>query len=150
MPEALVIRKATVECPFCATLNRVDLGRLEAQPKCGACQRPLHLDRPQVASDDTLEQILRETGVPVLVDFYADWCAPCRVMAPRLDDVARDRAGDVLVVKVDTDHHPGVAERYQVRGIPTLVVFSQAREVARQVGLVSAQQLDELVAKGVT
>ena len=150
MTDALVARKATVECPFCGTLNRVDLGRLEQRPKCGACERPLHLDRPQIASDDTLEQILRETEAPVMVDFYADWCAPCQVMAPRLDDLARDRAGDVLVVKVNTDQHGAAAERYRVRGIPTIIVFSGAREVARQVGLVSPQQLDELVPKGGT
>ena len=150
MTDALVARRVTAECPFCGTLNRVDLGRLEQRPKCGACERPLHLDRPQVASDDTLEQILRETEAPVIVDFYADWCGPCRVMAPRLDDLARNRAGAVLVVKVNTDHHAAAAERYQVRGIPTLIVFARAQEVARHVGLASVQQLDDLVTKGGT
>ena len=150
MTDMLVLRSATVECPFCATLNRVDLGRLGQHPRCGACERPLRLDRPQVASDDTLEQILRETDVPVMVDFYADWCGPCQVMAPRLDDLARDRAGDVLVVKVNTDRHGAVAERYQVRALPTLILFSRAREVSRQVGLASPQQLDDLVTKGGT
>lgn len=146
--------EALIECPFCATLNRVDLGRLDDRPKCGACSRPMLLDRPQVASDDTLEQILRGTDVPVVVDFYADWCGPCRVMAPILDDVARDRAGQVLFVKLDTDQNPAMAERYAIRGIPTLVLFSQAREAARRVGVVSRRELEELldsvtVAKGV-
>ena len=150
MAEAIVTRNVTVECPFCATLNRVDVGRLEQGPKCGACERPLHLDRPQVASDDTLEQILGETEVPVMADFYADWCGPCRVMAPRLDDLARDLTGQVLVVKLDTDSNGATAERFGIRGIPTLIVFSRGREVARQVGLVSRQQLEELLAKGAT
>jgi thioredoxin 2 len=154
MAETVLERKATVECPFCATLNRVDLGRALDRPKCGACGRPILLDRPQAASDDTLEQILRETEVPVVVDFYADWCPPCRVMAPRLDEVARDRAGQVLVVKLDTDHNPVMAERYGIRGIPTLIGFSVARETGRLVGIVARQQLDELIdsatgAKGV-
>jgi thioredoxin 2 len=148
MAEAVLERKATVECPFCATLNRVDLGRLEDRPRCGACGRPILLDRPLAASDDTLEQILRETDVPVLVDFYADWCGPCRVMAPRLDDVARQRTGQALIVKLDTDRNPVAAERYGIRGIPTLIVFSEGQEVARQVGIVSPAQLDEVLAKG--
>lgn len=147
MTETVMARKATVECPFCATLNRVDLGRLEDRPKCGACNRPLLLDRPQAASDDTLEQILRETEVPVLADFYADWCAPCRVMAPRLDDLARERLGQALILKVDTDHSPAAAQRYGVRGIPTLIAFSRGGEAARLVGIVSPRQLEDLLAK---
>ncbi len=150
MTETLVARNATVECLFCGTLNRVDLGQLGRRPKCGACERPMHLDRPQIASDDTLEQIVRETEVPLIVDFYADWCAPCQVMAPRLDDLARERAGHVLVVKVNTDHNGAVAKQYEVRGIPTLIVFTAGREVARQVGLASGQQLDGLVTRGGT
>lgn len=145
MSETLATRNATVECPFCGVLNRVDLGRVEDRPKCGDCGRPILLDRPQAASDDTLEQILRETDVPVVVDFYADWCAPCRVMAPLLDEVAHDRAGQVLMLKVDTDRNPVVAERYGIRGIPTLVLFEQARERGRQTGIISRRQLDELI-----
>lgn len=148
MAEAIVTRNATVECSFCGTLNRVDMGRLGSHPKCGTCSRPMLLDRPQVASDGTWERILNDTEVPVVVDFYADWCGPCRVMAPRLDDVARDWAGKALVVKLDTDRNATTAERYGIRGIPTLIVFSRGREVARQVGLVSRQQLEELMAKG--
>jgi thioredoxin 2 len=145
MTEALTTRKATIACPFCATLNRVDLGRLDQRPKCGSCGRPIRLDRPVAASDATLEQVLRGTDVPVLVDFYADWCGPCRILAPTLDDFARERAGDVLVVKLDSDRDASTVQRHGVRGLPTLVLFWRGQEVARRVGVVPRRQLDDLL-----
>jgi len=92
-----------------------------------------------------LDRIVADTDVPVLIDFYADWCGPCRVMAPVLDELAHDRAGEVLVGKLDTDRHPEVATRFGVRGIPTLIVFSGGREVARQVGAVPRAGLEALL-----
>jgi len=146
MPETLrESRRATVACPFCATLNRVDLARLADRPKCGSCSRPILLDRPLPASDENFERIVAETTVPVLVDFYADWCGPCKIMAPILDDVARQRAGDVLVLKLDTDRNPTVAQRFDIRGIPTLIVFRQNKEAGRRTGAVPRADLEALV-----
>ena len=146
MPETLrESRRATVACPFCATLNRVDLARLADRPKCGSCSRPILLDRPLPASDENFERSVAETTVPVLVDFYADWCGPCKIMAPILDDVARQRAGDVLVLKLDTDRNPTVAQRFDIRGIPTLIVFRQNKEAGRRTGAVPRADLEALV-----
>lgn len=137
--------KATVACPFCQTLNRVDLSRLEQHPKCGSCGRPILLDRPVAVSDDNFDQVTAGTTVPVLVDFYADWCGPCKVMAPVLDQLAAERRGSVLVTKLDTDKNQATALRFGVRGIPTLIVFSGGKEVAREVGAVPRQRLDALL-----
>ncbi|MGH7568613.1 MAG: thioredoxin [Gemmatimonadales bacterium] len=138
-------RRATVACPFCGTLNRVDLTRIKDRPKCGSCGRPLRLDRPLAVSDATLERVVAETTVPVFVDFYADWCGPCKIMAPILDDIAQGRTGEVVVLKLDTDRNPVMTERFGVRGIPTLILFQEGREAGRKVGAVPRAELDALL-----
>ena len=145
MASATITKQATLSCPFCETLNGVDLARLSDGPRCAACKRPFLLDRPQPITGETLDRILAETDVPVLIDFYADWCGPCRMMAPVLDQLARDRVGEVLVGKIDTDRSPEVARRFDVRGIPTLILFSGGREVGRQSGAVPRAMLDTLL-----
>ncbi len=137
--------KATVACPFCETLNRVDLTRIGQHPKCGNCGKPILLDRPIAVSEATFDQATSGTTVPVLVDFYADWCAPCKIMAPLLDDVARRRMGQLLVLKLDTDRNPAIQQRFGVRGIPTLILFRGGKEVDRRVGAIPAAELDALL-----
>ena len=141
-------RTATVACPFCSTLNRVDLARLDKGPKCGNCGRPILLDRPIAVSDSSFDRVTRETTVPVVVDFYADWCGPCKIMAPLLDDVARHREGELLVLKLDTDRNPQTGLRFGIRGIPTLIAFRNGKEVARRVGAVPPAELDAFL-KGI-
>jgi len=140
-----VERKATVACQFCSTLNRVDLSRVDHHPKCGQCGRPILLDRPLSISDDSFQPVIDGTDVPVVVDFYADWCGPCKTMAPILDELAHDRKGELLVVKLDTDRNPSTTTRFNVRGIPTLIVFTGGREATRQTGAVLRAGLDVLV-----
>lgn len=145
MTEPTGSRRVTIACPGCGQLNRVDLSRAGQRPKCASCGAPLPLDQPLPVTDQNLERIVRDAEIPVLVDFYADWCGPCKVMAPVLDQLAREGPGKVLVAKLDTDRNPAMAVRYGIRGIPTLIVFRGGREVAREVGAVPRQRLDALI-----
>lgn len=138
-------KMATVACQFCSTLNRVALERLGQGPKCGSCRRPILFDRPLRVGDETFQLVLAGTDIPVLVDFYADWCGPCKIMAPLLDTLARDRMGQVLVLKLDTDRNPVTPNEFGIRGIPTMILFQQGREAARQTGAVPRPELDAMI-----
>lgn len=118
---------------------------MEQHPKCGNCAKPILLDRPIAISDATFERVTTDTTVPVVVDFYADWCGPCKIMAPLLDDVARRHAGKILVTKLDTDRNPAAGTRFGVRGIPTLIAFRGGNEVARRVGAIPPADLEAFV-----
>ena len=132
---------------LCGTLNRVDLSRVDQHPRCGECKRPMLLDRPMPVTDADFQQIIAGADVPVVVDFYADWCGPCKMMAPVFDEFAREHLGEAIVAKLDTDANQATARRYDVRGIPTLIVFRGGKEVARQVGAVPRPMLEQLLAK---
>jgi thioredoxin 2 len=139
-------RRAVARCAFCGKLNRIDLTRLADGPKCAECHRPLRLDRPLKVTDADFDTVIGGTDAPVLVDFYADWCGPCRMMAPTLDEFAHDRVGDVLVLKLDTDANPASAARFHIRGIPTIIAFREGKEAQRHVGLADRRVLNGLVA----
>ncbi|MFI5209341.1 MAG: thioredoxin [Gemmatimonadales bacterium] len=141
-------RTAVVACPFCSTVNRVDLARLSDLPRCGQCRKPIRLDRPVAASEADFDQSVNGTAVPVLADFYADWCGPCKVTAPMLDELAHAQAGQVLVLKVDTDRHPALSTRFGIRGIPTIIAFRDGREVNRVVGVPRPGVLETLAGHG--
>jgi len=140
-------RTATVACQFCSTLNRVNVARLDQKPKCAECGRPILLDRPLHVSDATFERVTTDTEIPVVVDFYADWCGPCKMMAPILDELAQERQGEVLVVKLNTDENQATAQRLNIRGIPTLAVYRQGREVVRQTGAVPRSEVNAMLAR---
>ena len=124
----------TLRCSFCGTLNKVELSRAENRPQCGDCTKPMLLDRPVKVAQDDFEQTVLQSEVPVLVDFYADWCAPCKMVAPLVDEIAYQKIGRMLVVKVDTDHAPDLAMKYEIRSIPTLILFEGGEERERSLG----------------
>jgi thioredoxin 2 len=139
---------AVLACPACGKVNRVNLARLADRPRCGGCRLALELDHPLQSKAADFDQSLRGTSVPVLVDFYADWCGPCKVVAPMVDDLAGRMAGRVLVLKVDTDAWPEVNRRFGIRGIPTLIAFRNGVETGRLVGVPQPAALFDLVARG--
>ena len=134
----------TLPCGACGRWNRIAARRMTDGPKCGVCGAPLHLDHPVLLTDATFDRVVRETTLPVLVDFYADWCGPCRMMAPAVNELARTSAGRALVAKLDTDASQKVSARYQIRGIPTVIAFRNGREERRQSGVMSAAALREM------
>jgi thioredoxin len=137
----------TLACPFCDTLNEIDLARYADRPRCAECKKPFQLDRPFKVHQRHFDKSVLKSSAPVLVDFYADWCGPCVMMGPVIDDIARDMAGKTLVVKVNTDESPDVSQRYGIRSIPFFARFEDGRVAASQVGAVSRQMMTAL-AKG--
>ncbi len=128
--DATAVRHMTIRCQFCDTWNRIDAARAADRPKCGKCAKPMLLDRPIHLDDDTFARTIAESDVPVLVDFYADWCGPCKMMAPSIDEIARDKQGALLVAKLDTDRAQRTAGGFNIMGIPTLIVFKGGKEAA--------------------
>jgi thioredoxin 2 len=146
-----VPQKLTVRCQFCNTWNRIDAGKVTAGPKCGKCGKPILLERPIALDDETFTRTINESDVPVAVDFYADWCGPCRMMAPAVDALAAQVQGKALVGKLNTDHSSRTASGFNIRGIPTTIIFKHGKEVARQSGALQFEGLRQLMAKaGVT
>jgi thioredoxin 2 len=145
METTVATKKLTLRCQFCETWNRVDATRAADKPKCGKCGKPILLDRPMKLDDESFQRTIAEAEVPVLVDFYADWCGPCKMMAPFVDELAAKYQGRALVAKVDTDRAQKAAQPFNIRGIPTTIVFKDGKVVAQKAGAMPLAGLEELL-----
>lgn len=130
-----------VACPHCHALNRVARERLDQAPNCGHCHQPLFAGKPIALSTAHFDLHAARSELPLVVDFWAPWCGPCLAMAPQFEAAAKTLEPHVRLAKVDTDAEPALGARFGIRSIPTMLLFRDGREIARQSGAMSSAQI---------
>jgi thioredoxin 2 len=128
-------------CPHCHAVNRVPAARLGQKPNCGQCHQPLFTSQPVELTAVTFVKHLERSDIPILIDFWAPWCGPCKIMGPAFAQAAGMLEPQVRLAKVNTEAEPALGAQYNIRSIPTLALFRNGREVARQAGVMTAQDI---------
>ena len=128
-------------CPHCSAINRVPPQRRTDHPRCGKCKQALFTGHPLTLTDQTFSRHLQKSGLPVLVDFWAPWCGPCKMMAPAFEQAAAALEPQIQLAKFNTEENPMVAGQLGIRSIPTLALFRDGQEIARQAGAMGASDI---------
>jgi thioredoxin 2 len=130
-----------VVCPHCHAVNRLPAERVDERPKCGSCHEPLFGSPPAEVDGEGFRRHVRRNDIPVVVDFWAPWCGPCRMMAPEFERAAGELASSARLIKLNTDAEPGLAAEFGIRGIPTMILFANGRELARRSGAIRSGEI---------
>lgn len=130
-----------IVCLACDAVNRVPLAKLTDKPKCGHCGAPMFDSRPASPAGERLLRQIERTSIPLLIDFWADWCGPCKAMAPQFERAAAMLEPRIRLLKVDIDQSPDLASRFSIRSVPTLLLLKDRNEIARKSGAMNARQI---------
>ena len=130
-----------IACPHCNAINRIAETRLGDNPRCGQCKQTLLTGKPVTLTDSNFSAHVERSSIPVVVDFWAPWCGPCKMMAPHFERAAGNLEPDVRLAKLNTDENQAVAGRFNIRSIPTMIMFRNGQEIARQSGAMDANAL---------
>ena len=138
-----------IVCPYCMSMNRVPLSKPAREARCGRCHEALFTGHSMAANSASFDVHIQKNDIPVVVDFWAEWCGPCRMIAPALEEIAGSLGEKVKIVKLNVDENPHTAAKYGIQSIPTLMIFKDGQMASRQIGAAPKQKLEQWITTAV-